>query len=119
MTVSASGRRTAAPGGIQTIKEDRLSYSTSVASTVLRTDAKALSNSTDALMDAVPRANTGVVSMVVMVLPVFSMASLTEAHFLPKAVSVSPAFVHVLCIRASHSVVFLICASVWRRAASA
>ena len=92
------------------------SYSASVASTVLRTEAKALSYSTEALIAAVPSARTGVVSAVVMPLPSFSMEALTDAHFFPKAVSVSPAFVHADCIRVRRSVVVRICCSVCRSA---
>ena len=98
---------------------DRDSYSSSVASTVFRTDAKADSNSMDALTAAVPSASTGVVIYMVMSLPTLDMAVLTEAHLEPNAVSVSPAFVHADCIRASRSVVALICASVSLSAASA
>ena len=98
---------------------DSRSYSCSVASTVLRTPVKALSNSTDALKAAVPSASTGVVSAAVMPLPTLDMAVLTAAHLVPKAVSVSPALVHADCIRASLSVVALICASVRVSAACA
>ena len=87
---------------------DSDSYSSSVASTVFRTEANADSNSMEALTDAVPSASTGVVIYMVMSLPMRDMDALTEAHFVPKAVSVSPAFVHADCIRASCSVVSLI-----------